>query len=185
MKDQQIVDWIREGKHQKAFSRLYKSFPAIRKMVREHNGTKEDAEDIFQEALILFSRKCEEASFVLNANASTYLFSVSRYLWNDELKRRKRSQIQYEETENFSWEELIQREEQFKQAENVLTKIGEKCLQLLKLFYLDGKSMKQIASKMELSSEKIAKNQKYKCLERAKLNYRSSLTTNINKSELL
>lgn len=182
MKDQQIVDSIRGGRHQKAFSKLYKSFPAIRKMIRENNGTKEDAEDIFQEALILFSRKCEDVNFTLTASASTYLFSVSRYLWNDELKQRKRNQIEIEESENFSWEEVIQKEEQYKQAENVLKKIGEKCLELLKLFYIDGKSMKQIASKMDLSSEKIAKNQKYKCLERAKLNYRSSLNeSNINR----
>jgi len=186
MKDQQLVEWIRTGKHQKAFTRLYKYFSAIRKMIRENGGSKEDAEDIFQEALIIFSRKCEDPSFALTATASTYLFSVSRFLWNDELKKRGKVAAamaaagpdQLHDFGDFGI--LIQQEEKFKKAESVLSKIGEKCLQLLKFFYLENKSMKEIASKMEMSSEKIAKNQKYKCLERAKESYRQSTNEHLN-----
>jgi len=180
MKDQRILDWIRAGKQQKAYKQLYGHFAAIRKMIRENGGNKEDAEDIFQEALIIFSRKCEDPLFELTSQVSTYLYSVSRFLWNDELKKRKRQSIITADSDmrqndlSVQWEELIHQEEKFKKAETVLSKIGEKCLQLLKFFYLDNKSMKEIAKKMELSSEKIAKNQKYKCLERAKENYRQS-----------
>lgn len=179
MKDQQVLDWIRAGKQQKAYKQLYSHFAAIRKMIRENGGNKEDAEDIFQEALIIFSRKCEDPSFELTSQVSTYLYSVSRFLWNDELKRKQRLSLttanpDIRQDNGMDWEELIHQEEKFKKAETVLSKIGEKCLQLLKFFYLDNKSMKEIAKKMELSSEKIAKNQKYKCLERAKENYRQS-----------
>lgn len=177
MKDQQVLDWIRVGKQQKAYKQLYSHFATIRKMIRENGGNKEDAEDIFQEALIIFSRKCEDPSFELTSQVSTYLYSVSRFLWNDELKKRQRLSITTADPDirqDDEWEELIHQEEKFKKAETVLSKIGEKCLQLLKFFYLDNKSMKEIAKKMELSSEKIAKNQKYKCLERAKENYRQS-----------
>jgi RNA polymerase sigma factor (sigma-70 family) len=182
MKDQQIVEWIRNGKEQKAYQKLYANFSSIRKMIRENGGNKEDAEDIFQEALIIFSRKCDDPSFVLTSTAGTYLFSVSRFLWSDELRRRGKSLVAVAgavaEDEFNDVENLIHQEEKFKNAENVLNKIGEKCLQLLKYFYLENKSMKEIAKKMELTSEKIAKNQKYKCLERAKESYRKTLTEN-------
>jgi RNA polymerase sigma factor (sigma-70 family) len=122
-----------------------------------------------------------DPSFELTSQVSTYLYSVSRFLWNDELKKRKRlpistadSDIRQSDSQGDEWESLIHQEEKFKKAETILSKIGEKCLKLLKFFYLDNKSMKEIAKKMELSSEKIAKNQKYKCLERAKENYRQS-----------
>lgn len=177
MKDQQVLDWIRTGKQQKAYKVLYGQFAAIRKMIRENGGNKEDAEDIFQEALIIFSRKCEDPSFELTSKVSTYLYSVARFLWNDELKRRGKAAVAVagavKETMDVDFETLIHQEEKFKKAETVLSKIGEKCLQLLKFFYLYNKSMKEIAKKMELNSEKIAKNQKYKCLERAKENYRN------------
>lgn len=178
MKDQQVLDWIRAGKQQKAYTQLYAHFASIRKMIRENGGNKEDAEDIFQEALIIFSRKCEDPSFVLTSHVSTYLYSVSRFLWNDELRRRGKAAgavAAAVSEDNFAdFENLIHQEEKFKKAESVLGKIGEKCLQLLKYFYLENKSMKEIAQKMEMQSEKIAKNQKYKCLERAKENYRQS-----------
>lgn len=182
MKDEQILEWIRTGRQQKAFTKLYKHFSAVRKMIRESGGNKEDAEDIFQEALIIFSRKCEDPSFILTSQVSTYLYSVSRFLWRDERKRRSRVGGLFEAgpdirqgdgwDEEAEWKNEVDQEEKFKKAENVLSKIGEKCLQLLKLFYLENKSMKEIASKMEMNSEKIAKNQKYKCLERARESYR-------------
>lgn len=185
MKDEQILEWVRTGRQQKAFTKLYKHFTAIRKMIREKGGNKEDAEDIFQETLIIFSRKCEDPSFVLTASVSTYLYSVAKFLWSDERKRRARvgglSETGPDIRQGDEWEhgtelrDVIEQEQKFKKAETVLSKIGEKCLQLLKLFYLENRSMKEIASKMEMNSEKIAKNQKYKCLERAKETYRQSL----------
>ncbi len=179
MKDEQILEWVRTGRQQKAFTKLYKHFTAIRKMIRENGGNKEDAEDIFQEALIIFSRKCEDPSFVLTSAVGTYLYGVSRFLWSDEMKKRSRqsevgADIRRHDgwDEGAEWENVVEQEQKFKKAESVLSKIGEKCLQLLKLFYLENKSMKEIASKMEMNSEKIAKNQKYKCLERARESYR-------------
>ena len=77
--------------------------------------------------------------------------------------------FEFTSEEESEFQEAIEREAKFKQIESVLTQIGDKCLQLLKLFYYEGLSMKIIASKVGLKSEKIAKNQKYKCLERAKL----------------
>src|SRR5258705_11058735 len=89
MYDQQIIWLFRENNEDKAFNVLYKHFPMIRKSVLSNGGNAQDAEDIFQEALIILCRKAKDPGFKLTAQLSTYLFSVRRFLWKDELKKRK------------------------------------------------------------------------------------------------
>ncbi|HET6996503.1 MAG TPA: sigma factor, partial [Chitinophagaceae bacterium] len=60
-----------------------------RKIVVSNGGNAQDAEDIFQEALIIVCRKVKDPGFQLTAQLSTYLYSVSRFLWKDELRKRK------------------------------------------------------------------------------------------------
>ncbi|MGZ4115910.1 MAG: RNA polymerase sigma factor, partial [Bacteroidia bacterium] len=71
----------------------------------------------------------------------------------------------------------IEAEGQFKLAEKVISELGERCKELLILFYFHSKKLKDIASKMGYNSENTAKNQKYKCLEAAK-NKLKALQTN-------
>ncbi len=89
MNDQKIIELIRSGKSDRALTVLYKHFPMMRNLVTSRGGTAQDAEDVFQEALIILCRKAAQPGFTLTAQLSTYLFSVCRFLWNDELKKRK------------------------------------------------------------------------------------------------
>jgi DNA-directed RNA polymerase specialized sigma24 family protein len=87
MDDQKIIELLRTGESGLALNSLYKHFPMIRKLIRSKGGNTKDAEDIFQEALIILIRKAKDKDFKLTAQLSTYLFSVCRFLWNDQLKR--------------------------------------------------------------------------------------------------
>jgi RNA polymerase sigma factor (sigma-70 family) len=173
MYDQKIIELIRTDNNDKALAALYKHFPMMRKMILNKGGNAEDAEDIFQEALIIFCRKVKEPGFQLTAQSSTYLFSVCRFLWKDELKKRKHlTSIDFETgfnpAEEKEMEDLAQQEHRAELAEKVLNELGERCRELLLLFYNAGLKLKDIASKMGYNSESTAKNQKYKCLEGAK-----------------
>lgn len=173
MHDQKIIELIKTDNNDKALAALFKHFPMIRKMVLTKGGNAADAEDIFQETLIIFCRKVKEPGFQLTAQLSTYLFSVSRFLWKDELKKRRPvTSIDFEiglnQAEEKEIEDRAELEQQAKLAEKVLNELGERCRELLLLFYNAGLKLKDIASKMGYSSESTAKNQKYKCLEGAK-----------------
>jgi RNA polymerase sigma factor (sigma-70 family) len=173
MHDQKIIEQIKTGKNDKALAALYKHFPMIRKLILAKGGNTADAEDIFHEALIILCRKAKQPGFQVTALLSTYLFSVSRFLWKDELKKRNHvTSIDFEtgfnQTEEKEMEDLAEQEHQAKLAEKVLNELGERCRELLLLFYNRGLKLKDIASKMGYSSESTAKNQKYKCLEGAK-----------------
>lgn len=172
MPDQQLIDLIRTGRSDKALSTLYSHFPMIRKMVRSGGGSATDAEDIFQEALILLVRNIQQRNFTLTSKLSTYLYGVCRLLWKDELRRRSRP-IPHELTQAPEEEQAFlmdaEKEHQARLAERALNELGERCRELLLLFYHGGLKLKDIAARMGYSAENTAKNQKYKCLEAAKL----------------
>jgi RNA polymerase sigma factor (sigma-70 family) len=173
MHDQKIIELIRTDKSDKALAALYRHFPLIRKLVADHGGNAQDAEDIFQEALIVLCRKLKDPAFVLTAKLSSYLYSVCRFMWKDELKKRKVTlSANFENDEGNEdqkeWEDMLQQENNARMAEKVLNDLGERCRELLLLFYQGGLKLKDIATKMGYSSENAAKNQKYKCLEGAR-----------------
>lgn len=173
MKDQQIVELIRAGRDDRALLALYRHFTVIKKMILARGGRREDAEDIFQEALMILCRKAREPDFSLTAQLSTYLFSVCRFLWKDELKKRKHAiPLDWETGLNDPAEQALykttEEEDRARLAEKVLNELGQRCRELLILFYTTKFKLKEIASKMGYSSENTAKNQKYKCLEAAK-----------------
>ena len=179
MTDNQIIEEIKNKRNNKAFAALYKSFPMIKKMIMDNRGRKEDAEDIFQEALIVLCVKINETDFKLTAKLSTYLYSVCRFLWNDELKKREKQfavsfEIGLDKKVEDSIEEIVEGEKKAKLAEKIISELGERCKELLLLFYSESMKLKDIALKMGYSSENTAKNQKYKCLEMAKKNLKES-----------
>jgi RNA polymerase sigma factor (sigma-70 family) len=173
MDDQRIIELIRTGKSDLALNTLYKSFPMIRRLVRSKGGNTKDAEDIFQEALIILIRKAKDNDFKLTAQLSTYLFSVCRFLWKDQLKRQK-PHLPFDgdtgltEPEALELGAALETENRIKLAEKVLQELKDRCRELLLLFYQDKLPLREIAVRMRYTSENSTKNQKYKCLEAAR-----------------
>jgi RNA polymerase sigma factor (sigma-70 family) len=171
MKDQEIIESIRSGNAEKAVGKLYDQLGTFRRFVKGSGGTKEEADDLFQEALIVFCRKVSQPQFVLSAAVNTYLLAIAKYMWLDARRRKSKTEkIEMGNLENLG-EEIESEHTEIRSLEQAMTAIkdlGERCQELLENFYFKKMSMKEIALKMKFSSEKITKNQKYKCLERAR-----------------
>ena len=84
MSDEKIIELLKVNKTDKAFYKLYADFPKVKKMILAKGGTKDDAQDIFQEALIILYKKVNESEFKLTSKIGTYVYSVSRFLWKDQ-----------------------------------------------------------------------------------------------------
>ncbi len=169
MTDKEIIQHLRDGSRTKAFQRLYRYYPKVKGMIKQYGGNSSDAQDVFQEALIVLCRKCNQPDFVLTASLDTYLYSVCRFVWSDELKKRKRiPPAQLSQSLAAEYDEGSEKESIYKLAENALSQIGDKCKEILQLFYIHKLSMTEIAEKLGYGSEQSARNQKYKCLENAK-----------------
>lgn len=171
MNNEKIIEQLRSGQSSAAFKELYQSFPAIRNFIKTHGGNDDDAKDIFQESLFIFYRKIQsDQNFQLSAAVGTYLFSVAKYLWKDALKKKNR-EVGFITTD-IPFEDINSKEEEEKQMyflDTILSKLGEKCSELLTLFYYKKLSMEEIANRFDYKTIDTAKTQKYKCLERAKI----------------
>lgn len=173
MDDHSIITQLQSNKHIQAFSALYDHYPPVEKMIYRNGGTRQDAKDIYQEALIILYNKAKDGNFRLTSKLSTYLFSVCRFLWMDEAKRRGKmpSAELSEENDPGLQEDIskeVEKEKKLLLAEKAIASLGEKCRQILTLFYIERKSMNEIAGLLGYNSENTAKNQKFKCLESAK-----------------
>ena len=180
MTDHEILELLRTGDNDLAINLLYHQYPMIRKLVRANRGTAKDAEDVFQETLLVLLNKAADPQFQLTAKLSTYLYSVARFIWNDQLKKQK-PQIPYDELpdqpDRSDLAEALADENRARIAEQVINELKDRCRELLVLFYLGKTSLKDIATRMGYNSENTAKNQKYKCLETARTRLKQ-LTTN-------
>jgi RNA polymerase sigma factor (sigma-70 family) len=176
MDDQSLLQLIRNQQTDKALSELYRHFPMVRKMVRSLGGSPQDAEDVFQEALIILVKKLRNSDFILTSTLSTYLFGVCRLLWKNVLRRRKGMAVPaigdfesgLSDVEEQQLEQTMEQEDRARLAEKALASLKDRCRELLLLFYEGRWKLKEIAIKMGYAGDNAAKNQKYKCLESAR-----------------
>jgi DNA-directed RNA polymerase specialized sigma24 family protein len=119
--------------------------------------------------LVLF-KKVNEPSFDLSNTLNTYLFNTAKYMWWRGNKEKSTNELSFDLpfTDEQELEEAILKEAKLLKAEKALLILGEKCKQILEAFYYKGLRMVEIAKTFNYASEKSAKNQKYKCLERAR-----------------
>ncbi len=157
----------------RAVEMIYKdNFNLVQALVINNNGSSEDAKDIFQEAMIVLFEKVQSGNFELNCQVGTFIYSVGRRLWLKKLLQANRFQIaeSYEEIVSVDeeMEEHERRNNDFTIMEKAMAGLGEPCKSLLEAFYLQKKSMQDIAAGFGYTNPENAKNQKYKCLMRLK-----------------
>ncbi len=178
LSDVNILQLLRNGTDDKALAALYSHLPGIRRMIRFHGGRREDADDMFQEALIIFCRKAGDPQFRLSSGIYAYLYSVCRLLWSEELRRRGRQPLVDTEAPGIADAgilEMLENERRYRLAESIVDRLADRCRELLQLFYTTPLKLRDIAAKMNYASEQSAKNQKYKCLETAREQFRQAL----------
>ncbi len=158
----------------KAIERIYAdNYSLIQNLILNNSGTEEDAKDIFQEAVIILYEKSKSDSFELSCQIKTYIYSVSRRLWLKRLQYNRRYEAEIASLVEIvpveeDMEEHDKRSLQFGMMEKAMSSIGEPCKSLLEAYYINKKSMQEIAENFGYTNADNAKNQKYKCLLRLK-----------------
>ena len=158
----------------KAVEIIYKqNYSTIQRLIINNNGGADDARDIFQEAMIVLYENSRNPSFELTCQIRTYLFSVCRRLWLKKLEQSKQltgelSSIEETVPVEEDLEAHDQRNMDFQVMEKAMGSLGEPCKSLLEAYYLQKKSMTEIAGNFGYTNADNAKNQKYKCLMRLK-----------------
>jgi len=169
MTDKEIIEHLQNNKYSRAINGLYDILPSVKQWVRNNSGSADDAQDMFQDALVILYKKIHAGEFTLSVPLKTYLLAVVRNCWFAELRRRKK--LPLADAADDIADDMTNEEPGLAIASSAFNFLGEKCRQLLILFYYQKKSFKEIARALSLSSENVAKNQKYRCIQKAKENY--------------
>lgn len=136
-----------------------------------YGASEQDAEDVFQETVIAFIDIVQKGKFRMESSIKTFLVSIARNIWRNELKKKQRSDYReklFESGREQSEEdisELISEWEKKKQLRDLVYQLGEPCRKLLMLFYYEDLSMKEILAYLPYENEQVVRNKKYKCLQ--------------------
>lgn len=144
----------------------------MKKYICINSGSAEEALDIFQEALIILYRKVNDHKLSHEFNCEGYLVTTCKFLWSNELRKKKIRIGNEQGLEKLQHEDEVQdqleKETRYKTVEGVLLKLGSKCRNILEQFYFHATSMEQIAKQFGFKTVDAAKVQKYRCLETAR-----------------
>jgi RNA polymerase sigma factor (sigma-70 family) len=169
--DEEILAGLRK-RDNRVLQFIYKnSFNPVRQLIIHNAGSDTDAEDIFQEALIVIFKKLkDEPDFRLTAAFNTYMYSIARLLWLKHLRNIKKIEI---DPLNRDMEERIEFEEpgpvedkDLRMAiyQRTLLKIPEDCQKILRLTAQDISS-REIAQQLGFRSEGYVRKRRHFCKE--------------------
>jgi RNA polymerase sigma factor (sigma-70 family) len=136
--------------------------------------------DIYQEAFLALRKRAISGKLNdVNSSMKTYLFGIGKFMIYDTLKKKKRTTT-YEPNLHLVDDHIepiavVEPEELTKEQTQLrihFKKIGEKCQQLLTLFYYRGLSIKEIVHVAGYNNENVVKAAKSRCLKilREKIN---------------
>lgn len=135
--------------------------------VIKNNGTKEDAKDVFDQAIFQISARLERDQFQIKSSFEAFLFTACKNLWRRELNKRAHRQVT-----NSNVKELYYKEKQMTQAtleqerwelfQEKVTELSENCSQVLQLFFKRFSS-KDIMKNLGYQSENTVRQRIFKC----------------------
>lgn len=173
--DNEILQAIHEsdGKSQKVLGYLYHQvLPKVQNYVLSNSGNKDDAFDVFQDAMVAFCKYAKLNRFNENYSVSGFIYSVAKNVWINKAKKNKKivltEMTEMPETEPGSENVLnyLITKERKNEVRKLLDMLGEKCRRLLQMAIYNEMSGKEICKKLGFASENAVKTQKYKCKQK-------------------
>jgi RNA polymerase sigma factor (sigma-70 family) len=142
-------------------------FPVIEGFVIQHEGDRDQARDVFQEAMIIVYRRVREGRLELTCKFGTYLYAICKNIW---LQERKKYQLHAEKLRHHPQvvnepapddDPLMQQHfnELFEKHFNELSK---DCQKILSLFF-NNHTVEEIRDKLRYKDLHHAADRKYRC----------------------
>jgi RNA polymerase sigma factor (sigma-70 family) len=144
-----------------------------------------DFEDIFQEACIVLLKKMETPSFVLTCSLQIFLNAICRNILLRQYRRRPLQTSIDSEFELYLIIEVEMDEEENAHRHSIFLDVVElmrtranRCFEIFQLYYYREIGMQQIADRLGYTSAANVRQQKYKCLVKAKKEIERRLNLN-------
>lgn len=163
-----------EAETQFVFGNLYQDyFGMVRRFVLNNNGTSDDAEDIFQDTMLVMVEKLRLDNFVLTAAPKTYVMAIAKNLWLKKLRKVYR-ETKYDDRNDDAYHLLSddeinlavdQEKSYWDKLQRYMTKITAHCSRLIQDMFFKHKPVEQVQIEYGYSSRHNTVNQKHKCVE--------------------
>ena len=140
---------------------------------RRYNLDQDTLSDVYQEAFLALRKRAVQGKLdAIDSSMKTYLFGIGKFKIYDEIKIKKR-EVPYENQLHLVGDEVpeieIANEPQLTEKQVLMRKylkqLGEKCRQVLTMFYYRGLNIKEIAEEAGYGNENVVKAQKSRCLK--------------------
>jgi RNA polymerase sigma factor (sigma-70 family) len=156
-----------------SFELLYKFYyPSVATYVTNNRGNAADAEDVFQEAIIILLQKVRQKDFTLTSTLKTYLFAIAKNIWLKKLRDNKIITVAYfekvQQTTTSFTEEIVAEKTREEKAATWIERITENCQRILKAIFFYQEPMDSLMKKMGWKNKHTAANQQYKCIQQVK-----------------
>ncbi len=148
-------------------SKIYSTnFTQVKRFILQNRGGVEDAEDVFQKALLQIAVRHKKEGIEINSSFDAYLFTVCKNLWRRELNSKKNRvtnkeviELVSEAKENASALVEQKRHELFLEKLNL---ISDNCKKILSLFFAKV-PYAEIVESTEYNSETVVRQRVFKC----------------------
>ena len=170
----EIVQAIKDDKSEKALQQIYRdSLPSIVRFIKEKRGSRSDAEDCFQEALLVLIKKIKLNKYNDTYEVKNFLFVIARNIWFNKLKRKgmfSDDEIQQMNVadDSIPLDEKVIASEREQGIKQLLSLAGEKCRELLHLVLFENKKLKEVQEIMGFKSEGVVKTTHFRCKDKLK-----------------
>lgn len=170
MQEQNEIVSDLKGESNFAFGMLYDNyFVVVSRFVTNNSGTTFDAEDVFQDSMLVLVEKLRKDDFILTASIKTYIVAIAKHLWLNQLRKGKREIAITDEHQNKLWQDIDLSIEQEKtywdKLQFYMTKITDHCSRLMHDMFFKNKPIDQIQKEHGYTNKHNAQNQKHKCIE--------------------
>ena len=136
-----------------------------------NSGTEAEATDLFQESMIAFYENVKKGTFKGDSAISTYLYSIAKYKWLNQLKKNQvrsghHAEAASDQSETKGHLLTLMDEERKDLIQEIIGLLGFDCKYILIESIYHNTPMKEIASEGKFTNEQIVRNKKYKCLKK-------------------
>lgn len=144
----------------------HKQLPKVVAFVLKNKGSKTDAEDIFQKALLQLATRHLAKPFEIRSSFEAYLFTVCKNLWRRELNLAKRQVTNSQEIEQvYDPSDIASsalEQERWELFTACFKLLSENCQKVLKMFF-NKVSYAEMVKSLGYNSETVARQRVFKC----------------------
>ena len=162
----ELIELCRNGKEEKVVQLMLQDRSLI-KYIASLTKAKDIRKSILHDTILSFIRTCMKKDFEITTNPLSYIKGIARNYWLLELRKSNRQFVPLDSDSNllFSTDTYLIDNDRKAVFEKLLNLISIDCREILKLWSFKYK-MKEIADKLDFSSEGYAKKKKHLCLKK-------------------